>query len=154
MSGLCLNIDESGVAHLSLPLLEDVQVQALFLGQGDDGLLAGSDDEDVGLAGGEGLSVGVLDVHDVVASDVSFDVDDLSDPADIVSAGDEAGVANVVLDPLGDLVLVEVVLDGIALFDFGVGEPNGPGIVGDDVGDLVGTDTAGLNLQQLELNSI
>lgn len=93
-------------------------------------------------------------MHDVVASDVALDVDDLSDPADIVAASDEASVSNVVLDPLGDLVLVEVVLDGVSLFNFGVGETDSPSVVGDDVGNLVGTDTASLHLQELELNRL
>lgn len=127
-------------------------MQTLFLGKSDDGLLAGSDDEDVRLASGEGLSVGILDVDDVVTSDVSLDVDDLSDPTDIVSAGDEAGVSEVILDPLNDFVLVEVVLEGVTLLDLGMGESDCPAVVGNDVGDLVGSDTAGLNLQQLELS--
>ncbi len=131
-------------------LLKDVQVVTLVLGKSDQRLL-GSDNENVGLSGGEGLAVAVLEMHDIEAAQVTLDVEDLADSTDVVSTGHVGEMSSLVADPLGDLVLLEVELDGVALVDFGVGEADGAGVVGDDVGDLVGSDGLALDLEELEL---
>src|ERR1700726_2167413 len=108
-------------------------MQTVFLGKSNQGFLATSDNENIGLSGSAALSIGILHVHDVVASQMFFNVDDLTDSADVVSAGDVASIADFILDPLQDLSGTDFVLDGISGFDFGVGEPDGSGIMGDDV---------------------
>ena len=131
-------------------LLQDVQVETVALGQGDLGLLV-SDDENVALSGREGLPVGIADVGDVEAALVVLDVGQNAHSPDVVAAGDVHQLARLVLIPSDHLALLEVVLDGVSLVDFGVGEPDGAGIVGDDVGDLVGSNGLGLDLAELEL---
>lgn len=130
--------------------LQNVEIFTISFGKSDEGLLV-SDQENVGFPGWEGLSVGVLKVHNTDATEVSLDVDDLGDSADVVASSDVGKVSGLVGDPFDDLVLFEIVPDGVSLVDFGVGEPNGPCVVGDDVGDLVGTNSLFGHLQQLEL---
>jgi hypothetical protein len=128
-------------------------MQALLLGKCNDGFLASADDKDVGLSSGERLAIGVLDVDDVITSNMPLDVNDLTDSADVVAAGDEASVSDIVLNPVGDFVVNEAVLDAVTLFDFGMWESDGTSIVRYDVGDLVGTHSSSFNLKQLELQS-
>ena len=59
-------------------------------------------------------------------------------------------MSRLVLDPFDDLSLFEVILDRVALVDFGVRESDGPGVTSDDVGDLVGTNSFLCDLQQFE----
>ena len=131
-------------------LLKDVEVLAVTLGKSDGGLLV-SDNEAVSLSGGEGLAVGVLQMDDVEASQMSLDVEDLGNSTDVVTSSDEGKVAGLVGVPLDDLVLLEIELDGIVLVDFGVGEPDGPAVVGHDVGDLIGSHSFALDLEKFGL---
>jgi hypothetical protein len=126
-------------------------MQALLLGQCNDGFLAIADDEDVGLSSSESLSVGVLDVDDVIASNMPLDMNDLTNSTDIVAASDEASVSDIVLDPVGDFVVNEAVLDGVTLFDLGMGESDGTSIVCHDVGDLVWAYSPSFDLKQFKL---
>lgn len=128
-------------------LLQNVKVLAVALGKGDHGLLV-SNDEHVSFSSGEGLSVGVLQVNNVEATEVSLDVQNLGDSADVVSAGDVGEVSGFIAEPLEDLVVLEVESDGISLVDFGVGEPDGSSVVSDDVGDLVGSNCFASDLEE------
>ncbi len=89
---------------------------------------------------------------DVVSSDVSLHVNDLTDSSDVVTTGNEASVSNIVLDPLSNFVVGEVILDCVSLFDLGVWEPDSSGVVGDDVRDFVGANSLSFDLEELELN--
>ena len=89
-------------------------------------------------------------MDDVVSSNVSLDVLELSDSTDIVSSGNVAGVSSVVLDPFKDFTVVNVVLDGVSDLNFRVGESNGSGVVSDNVWDFVWTDSLSCDLQQFE----
>lgn len=50
-----------------------------------------------------------------------------------------------------NLVVNDIVLKGITDLDFGVRESDGSGVVSNDVGNLVGTNSLSGNLQKLEL---
>lgn len=89
-------------------------------------------------------------MDDVISSNVSLDVLELSDSTDIVSSGNITGVSSVVLDPFEDFTVINVVLDGVSDLDFRVGESDGSGVVSDDVWDFVGTNSFSCNLQQFE----
>lgn len=131
-------------------LLKDVEVLAVTLGKSDGGLLV-SDNEAVSLSGGEGLAVGVLQMDDVEASQMSLEVEDLGNSTDVVTSSDEGKVAGLVAVPFDDLVVLEIELDGVVLVDFGVGESDGPAVVGHDVGDLIGSNSFALDLEELGL---
>jgi len=126
------------MSDLLFTFLEDGQVETVVLGEGDPGLLALSEDEHVTLSGGEDVAVGVLQVDDVEGSDVLLDVGDDTDPTDVVPGDDVGDVAHLQLHVVGDLLLDQVVLDGVTNLNFRVGESDGSGVVGHDVGDLVG----------------
>lgn len=91
-------------------------------------------------------------MDDIVSSNMPLNVGDLSHSADIVASDREAGVSSIVLDPFEDFVVGEVVLDSITNFNLGVGEPDGPGVVSNDVGDHIGANAFVVDLEQLELN--
>ena len=131
-------------------LFKDAESQTFSFWEGDQGFLF-SDDEDVAFSGGKGLSIGILDMNDIERSEMSFDVLDLSDSTDVVSSSDVAEFSRSVLDPAFDLVLLEVVLDGVSFSDFRMREPDSSGVVGDDVGDFVGTNSSGFDFEEFEV---
>lgn len=81
-----------------------------------------------------------------------FDVLDDTDSTDVVTVLDVADITGFQVSETFDLVVNEVVLEGITDLDFGVGESDGSGVVGNDVGDLVGTNSLSSDLQELELS--
>ena len=85
-----------------IPLLRNRQLDTLALGQRNPRLLA-ADDEDVGLAGGELVVDGVLDVHDVEAAVVALAVRDDADPAHVAATRRHGDDARVEADEVGDL---------------------------------------------------
>lgn len=129
-------------------LFEDVKILAVTLGKSDNGLLV-SNDEDVSFSSGEGLSVRVLQVNDVKATEMSLNMEHLGDSADVVSSGNVSEMSWLVAEPFQDLVVLKVESDSISLVDLGVGEPDGSAVVGHDVGNLVGTNSFSLDLQEL-----
>jgi len=73
------------------------------------------------------------------ASDVFLKIQDLSDSTDVVTSSDVSEVSRLILNPLDNLSLFKIVLDGVSLVDFGMGESNCSGIARDDVWNLVWT---------------
>ena len=83
---------------LLVTLLDKGKADALGLGEGDQGLLGLTNDENVGETGGEGVATGVLDVGDLVGTGVVLDVLENTDSTDIVSSLDENRRAVFVFD--------------------------------------------------------
>jgi len=133
-------------AESLVSLLSDGELDSLGLGEGDVRLVALADDEDVSNPGGEGVTVGVLDVDDVEGSGMSLTGHDGSHPAGVTSSGDHAQVARVELDRVLDLAGGDVHLDAVVHPDDGVGVADGAAVGGVQVGDGVG---AGLDLPDL-----
>ena len=129
---------------------DDIQVFAVTFGKSDAGLLV-SNDEDVASSGGQGLSVGISQMHDVETTQMPLNVKDGGDSADVVASGNVGKVARFVGVPFDDGVLLKVELESVTLVDLGVGVSDGPSVVGDDVWDFVGSDSLGLDLQELDL---
>ena len=105
-----------------------------------------TNDEDISNPGGEGVTVGVLDVDNVEGSGMSLTGHDGSHPTGVTSSGDHAQVARVELDGVLDLAGGDVHLDAVVHLDDGVGVADGPAIGGVQVGHGVG---AGLDLPDL-----
>ena len=105
-----------------------------------------TNDEDISNPGGEGVTVGVLDVDNVEGSGMSLAGHDSSHPAGVTSTGDHAQVAGVELDGVLDLAGGDVHLDAVVHLDDGVGVADSPAIGGVQVGHGVG---AGLDLPDL-----
>jgi hypothetical protein len=79
-----------------------------------------------------------------------LDVKDGSNSTDIVSTSNVSQMSGLVLNPRNNLVLFQIVLDRISLIDLRMSKSDGPGIVGDDVWDLVGSDSLGLDFKQFK----
>lgn len=54
---------------------------------------------------------------------------------------------------LSDLTGLEIEFDGVVNLNFGVGVPDGPSIMSDDVGDLVGSNFLGSNSEEFVLTN-
>merc|ERR1719410_2619718 len=133
-------------AESLVSLLSNGELDTLGLGKGDVRLVALANDEDISNPGGEGVTVGVLDVDNVEGSGMSLAGHDSSHPAGVTSAGDHARVAGVELDGVLDLAGGDVHLDAVVHLDDGVGIADGPAIGGVQVGHGV---RAGLDLPDL-----
>ena len=113
-------VASQGLGASAVPLFGDGKLDATALGQGDPRLLA-ADDEDVGLAGSEGVVDGVLEVDDVEASVVALAVGDDTNTAHVTTTGDHGDGAGIELDEVLDLASLEVDLHGVVDPDRGVG---------------------------------
>ena len=91
-------------------------------------------------------------MDDADTSEVFLKIKDLCNSADVVASSDVGKVSWLVLDPLDNLSLFKIVLDGISFVDFRMGDSNGSSVAGDDVGDFVGTNSFFGNLQQFEFS--
>jgi len=132
-------------------LLNKGEADTLSLGEGDQGLLGLTDDENVRKTGGEGVAAGVLNVSDLVRTGVVLDVLEDTNTTDVVTAGNENGGTVVELDDRVNLVGLEVKLDGVVLLDVGVGETDGAAVVGNNVWHLVLAEHLADDLAELEL---
>ena len=70
-------------------LLNKIESDTLALGEGDLGVFAGTDCEDVGKTGGEGVASCVLDVGDLVGTGMVLDVLKDTNTADVVTTSAE-----------------------------------------------------------------
>lgn len=71
----------------SVSLSDEGKLDTVTLGELDQGLLALTNGEHVGLTSGEGLAIDVLDVDDLVGTGVVLDVHEGADTTDIVTGG-------------------------------------------------------------------
>lgn len=95
-------------------------LDTLALGEGDPGLVL-ADDEDVGLAGSEGVVNGVLDVDDVETTIVTLTVSDNTNTTHVTTTSGHGDNTGVELDEVGDLASGNVNLDSVVDLDGRVG---------------------------------
>lgn len=113
-------VASQSVGSAAVTLLSDGELDTLALGQGDPGLLT-TNDENVALAGGEGVVNGVLDVDDVETTIVSLTVSDDTNTTHVATTSDHDDNTSVELDKVGDLASGNVDLDGVVDLDQRVG---------------------------------
>ena len=77
------------VSESLFSFFNEVHLDTLAGEETDDGFLALSDNEDVTNSSAEGVSVGVLDMDDVKAAGVLFDVLDDTNSTDVVTSSDD-----------------------------------------------------------------
>lgn len=87
-------------------------LDTLALGEGDPRLLL-TDDEDVGLTGGESVVNGVLDVDDVEATVVTLTVGDNTNTTHVTTTSAHDNNTSVKADVVGDLAGGNVDLHGV-----------------------------------------
>lgn len=109
-----------GVGATAVTLLSDGELDTLALGQGDPGLLL-ADDENVGLAGGEGVVNGILEVDNGEATIVTLTVGNDTDTTHVATAGNHGNGTSVELDEVLDLASLKVDLDSVVDLDQRVG---------------------------------
>merc|ERR1712170_101959 len=126
----------------SVPLLRDAQLDALALGQRHPWLSALPNHKHIAQPGGKGVSLCVLDVHDVKGARVPL------------SVGDQAQVARIKLDEVLDLPRCNVNLDSVVDLDEGVWVADGAAIVGGEHGHTLGAHPEGPHTAQLVLGFI
>ena len=121
---------------LSLLLLDGL-LDSLALGEGDQGLGL-ADDKDVAEAGGESVSLGILDGDDVEGSLVALDSDESSHAARVAPAGEHHQGPGLELEDVGHLSGGDVDLDDVVDLGVGGGVADGAAVVGHKGGDPVG----------------
>ena len=94
----------------SVSLSDEGKPDTVTLGELDEGLLALTNGETVGLTSGEGLAIDVLDVDDLVGTGVVFNVHGGADATDTVAAGDEHSGAVLEFNNAVDLAALQVKL--------------------------------------------
>lgn len=102
------------------------------------------------LPGSEGSVKNVPDVDDVEATQMSLPVDDDTGSAHVSATGDHDDVSGLELDVVDDLVLDKVKLDSVVDLDGRVGVSDRSSVVGDEVGDALGTELVLSDLEELE----
>lgn len=98
----------------AITLLSDGKLDTLALGQGDPGLL-GTNDEDVGLPGGEGVVNGILNVDNVETTIVTLTVGDDTNTTHVTTTSDHGQVTNLELDEVVDLTSGKTVTHWLAV---------------------------------------
>ena len=91
----------------------------------------------------------ILDVDDVEATNVLLTVNDHASPAHVATTGDDDDVTGIELDEVCDLVLLDIKFDGVVGLDARVWVADSPAVVGDDVGDALGTNSQFSDLEEL-----
>ena len=132
-------------------LFQDVQIETFFFRKADDWLLV-SDDEHVSNSGGEGLAVAVTNVGDIETSSVFFNVHQLTDSPNVVSAHDIAEFSGLVLNPGNNFSLFKIIVDCVSLVNIWVRESDSAGVVSDEVWDLVWSEGFSFDFQKLSFS--
>ena len=147
MLNIFFSLGSSGISEVSL--LDNREV-VVSLKKGNFGSL-GSNNEDVLESGGELKTIFVLNVDNFVRSRVLLESLDGSNSTDVISSGDHNFSSNFEFEAGSDFVGSQVELDGVVDLDEGVGESEGSSVVGDDIGDSLGTHGSSFDSAELEL---
>jgi len=146
-----LTIGSSGVdSNLGISLFDKRLPDSLELWQGDEWLLALSNNENVGETGGEVIARGIFDVDDLVGTWVMLDVHKLSDTTNVISALDEHSGSVFEFNDFVNLTGLKVELDRIVLLDFRVRVADGSAVVGHNIRNFVLAKTLALHFAQFE----
>lgn len=119
-------------------------------GEGDEGLLARANSEDVLLTSSEGLASKILNIDNSVRARVLLDGLEKTNTTQVVTASDHDEVTETILDVVLDLSSGEVDLDGVVDLDVRVGVADGAAIVGGEEGDTLGAKLDAFDLAELE----
>lgn len=117
-------------------------------------MISTSDDEDVGLTSGKGVSLSILDGDNGKGSIMLLEVDELSNTPGVVTLGYHDHGSHLELEDVGHLSSGNVHLDGIIDLDIRVRVTKGTSIMGDSNGDLLGGNIHLLDTAKLVLGLI
>lgn len=136
MNRTCSLVGHS-VLDAGVALLGDRLSDTLVSWEGDERLGTLAEEEDVGGSRGEGVAGAVLDVDDVKTSRVSLSGLDGTDSPDVLTADDVADVSGLEFDPVGDLGIGDVELDGVTNLYVRVGVSQSSAVVCDEEWNVV-----------------
>ena len=88
-------------------------------------------------------------MDNIKATDVLLTVNNDTGPTHVTTTSDHDNVTGIELDEVCDLVLLDIKLDSVVGLDVGVGVANGSAVVGDDIGDALGTNGHFSDLEKL-----
>jgi len=125
------------VVDLGVSLLDEGKLETVALGQGDGWVLTVTDHENVSDTGGEGVSVGILDVSDVEGTWMLFDGLEDTNSTGVVSASQiNRGTVDELVNTL-DALISQVNLERIVLLDIWMWESEGSSVMGCHVWNLL-----------------
>ena len=125
------------VSESVVSILHDGESETLSLRKGDGWGLSVTDDNNVTDSGGELFVVSILDVDNIVGTDMLLDGSDDTNSSDIVTGSEEARSSVDELDNSIDLVGGDVELDGISNLNIWMWESDGSSVDGDNIRNLV-----------------
>lgn len=82
---------------------------------------------------------------------MSLNVKNLSNSAHVVSSSNVSEVSGLIFVPFDNGVLFQIEFDCISFGNVRIGESDGPGVVGDNIWNFVGSNSSCLDLEKLSL---
>jgi hypothetical protein len=143
---LLLELAESAVA-----VLNDGELDTLVLGEGDEGSVTLTEDEDVSDESGPGVAGGVTEVDNVLSTLVLLAVVDNTNTTQVTTTSGHGEVADLKLDELLEGARGKVKLDGIVDANLRVRVTEGTAVVGNGEGDTLRAEGDLSDLGKLEL---
>lgn len=151
---------------LDISLLRNGKLQTLALGQRHPRFDTLTNDENIGntemrlenllgegeighLPSGKSPVQGIPDVHNIETTNVFLAMCDNTSTTHVTATCDHNNVAGIELDEVGDLVLLDVKLDGVIDTDEGVGITDCSAVVSNNVGYAAGTKSNLADLEEL-----
>jgi hypothetical protein len=98
------------------------------------------------LPGSESSVKNIPDVNDIETTQMSLPVNDNTWSTHVSSSGNHDDVSSLKLDGVDNLVLDEIKFNSVVNFDSGVGVSDSSSIVGNNVGDTLGSELVLLDL--------
>ena len=132
-------------------LFDDGELDTLALRKRNHRLVAGTDGENVGGAGGKLVAGGILEVNNLEGTDVLLAALDDTNATGVATAGDHAQGADVKLDEVGDLVGSNVKHDRVTLLDERIRVTDGAAIVQTNARHALVPELLALHLAKLVL---
>jgi len=136
--------------ELGVSLLDEGELETIALGEGDSWVLAVTDDENVLDTGGEGVTVGILDVSDVEGTWMLLDGLEDTNSTDVVSTSEVNRSSVDELVNTLDALISQVNLESIVLLDVWMWESEGSAVMGGHVWNLLFADVLLNNSAKLE----
>lgn len=105
------------------------------------------------LPSSESVSLGILDVHNIERSGVTFSVNNGTDTTQVTTSSDHAQVSRVEFDGIHDLTSGDFQLDGIVYLDNGIRIPDCSTVVGNQEWNTFWSSLDSLHLAQFVLQT-
>jgi hypothetical protein len=116
------------------------QPDTTTLGKRDPRLIPLANDKHISLPRSKSMIGSILDVNDIIPPMMSFTMRHNANTPNVVPGGDHGDIPDIKFDVASDFPSFKVVADCVADFDGGIGVADCSGIVGDEVGDALGTE--------------